>query len=456
MTKRAAAAGFGYPAGHLLYRKLKRSFPRIVRGEGCWLYDDSGKRYLDACGGAMVANLGHGVAEIGDAMAAQARRVAYVNGTAFTHDPAEDMALELASMAPKGLDKVLFMCNGGDAVEAALKLSRQYWVETGKPGKHKIIALTPSYHGNTLLAMSASARPHYRVFFKEWLIPVATVPAPYPYRCLCHGEGPGCPACTGEALEEAVRREGPETVAAFIAEPVGGSSTGASVPRPDYFRRVREICDRHAIHFIADEVMSGAGRTGAWCAIEHSGVSPDLLTLGKGITGGYAPLSALLARKEIVDAVARGSGAPSHNQTFSQHPVCCAAGLAALRIIRSKKLVERCGRMGRVMHDKLRPLAELPHVGDVRGMGLLAGVEFVRDKASRAPFPRRLKFAEYFAEAAQGAGLVVWPNTGQADGTDGDLVMLAPPFTVAEAELDEMVKLFKIALDTTLKCMKEA
>ncbi|MFA5139319.1 MAG: aspartate aminotransferase family protein [Elusimicrobiota bacterium] len=453
MTKKASIE-LGYPAGNLLYRKLKRNFPRIVRGEGCWLYDDAGKRYLDACGGAVVANLGHGVHEIGEAMAAQARRVGYINGTAFTHDPAEEMARELAEMAPKGLDKVLFMCNGGDAVEAALKLSRQYWVETGKPGKHKIIALNPSYHGNTLLAMSASARPHYRVFFKEWLVPVVTIPAPYTYRCSCRGKDKDCPTCTGEALETALRKEGPETVAAFIAEPVGGSSTGASVPRPGYFRRVREICDRHAVHFIADEVMSGAGRTGAWCAIEHSGVSPDLLTMGKGITGGYAPLSALIARKEIVDAVARGSGSPSHNQTFSQHPVCCAAGLAALRIIRSKKLVERCARMGRLMHDKLRPLAELPHVGDVRGLGLFAGVEFVKNKDTRVPFPRKLKFAEHLTEAAQGAGLVIWPNTGQADGTDGDLVMLAPPFTVSEGELDEMVELLKIALETTLKSLK--
>ncbi|MEK7747436.1 MAG: aminotransferase class III-fold pyridoxal phosphate-dependent enzyme, partial [Elusimicrobiota bacterium] len=263
---------YGYPRGSVFYRKLRKSYPRIVRGEGCFLYDEDGKRYLDACGGAFVANLGHGVVEVAEEMARQARRFGYVNGTAFTHEPVERLAAELASLNPKGLDKIYFLSSGSEAVEAALKLARQYWFESGKPEKHKIIALTPAYHGNTLLALSASAREHYKTFYKGWLVDVARVKAPYAYRCPCRGEGAQCPVCTGTALEEAILREGPQNVAAFIAEPVGGSSTGACVPRPEYFRRVREICDRHRVLFIADEVLTGAGRTGTWTAIEPYGV----------------------------------------------------------------------------------------------------------------------------------------------------------------------------------------
>ena len=451
----AAPPDFRYPNTPVLYRRLKRSFPRIVRGEGCWLYDDAGKRYLDACCGALVTSLGHGVGEIAKAMGDQAAKVAYVNGTVFTSEPVEKLAAELAALNPKGLDKSMFLCNGGDAVEAALKMARQYWAETGRPKKRKIIALEPSYHGNTLLAMSVSARPHYRKIFKDWLVQVTTIPAPYAYRCACGGTGVDCPVCSGQALEDSILKEGSDNVAAFIAEPVGGSSTGAAVPRPGYFRRVREICDRHEVLFIADEVMAGAGRTGTWSALEPEGVSPDFLTLGKGITGGYAPLSALVTTRKVADAIARGSGAPLHNQTFSQHAVSCAAGVAALRILREKRLVERCARMGEVLHERLRGLLDLPHVGDVRGRGLFAGVEFVEDKSSRKPFARKLKFCETFADAALAAGLMVWPNYGMADGENGDLVVIGPPFIIDEGEISEVVRLFRIALETTLQSVKK-
>jgi hypothetical protein len=253
--------------------------------------------------------------------------------------------------------------------------------------------------------------------------------------------------CSGSILEEAILREGPETVAAFIAEPVGGSSTGASVPRPDYFRRVREICDRHQVLFIADEVLTGAGRTGTWSAIEQYGVAPDLMTMGKGIGGGYAPVSAVLAPRRITDVIAKGSGAFLHAQTFSHHPVLCAGGLAAVRYIRTHQLVQRCAAMGPVFHQKLQALRKHEAVGDIRGRGLLAGVEFVEDRASRRPFPRKRKFAESFAEAALAEGLMTWPNTGQADGELGDLAMLAPPFIITEAEIDELVRRFSAALD---------
>ena len=439
-----------YPGSHVFYRSLTRDFPLAERGDGCWLVDEEGRRYLDAVGGAFVASLGHGVHEIADAIGEQARTLAYVNGTQFTSAPTEALAEKLAMRAPGDLDQVYFLSSGSEAVEAALKLARQYWVESGRPGKHKVLSLSPGYHGNTMLALAASGRPRYQTYFKEWLVTVPRVPAPYAYRCACQGEG-ACPSCTGDALEDAIIAEGPESIAAFIAEPVGGSSTGATVPRLSYWARVREICDRHDILWIADEVLVGAGRTGTWSALEPYGAVPDLLTMGKGITGGYVPLSALIAPRRIVDVIANGSGALLHAQTFSHHPVLCAAGLATLRYLDTHGLVDRCHAMGAVFHQRLQALRDLPAVGDIRGKGLLAGIEFVRDKTTRAPFPRASKFAERFAQAAQDAGLIVWPNTGQANGTDGDLAMLAPPFIVSEEEIEEIVTRFARALQLVVK-----
>jgi adenosylmethionine-8-amino-7-oxononanoate aminotransferase len=256
--------------------------------------------------------------------------------------------------------------------------------------------------------------------------------------------------CSGTLLEHAIRDEGSESVAAFIAEPIGGSSTGAVVPRPDYYKNIRDICDRHDVLFIADEVLTGAGRTGAWSAMQHYGVTPDIMTLGKGITGGYAPLSAVVAPERIIDVLAQGSGALMHAQTFSHHAVLCAAGVATLAYLRERRLVERCAEMGPVLHEELKSLRAFPHVGDIRGRGLLAGVEFVLDVDSREPFPREAKFAETFTDCACDAGLVVWPNVGHADGERGDLVMIAPPFTISRDEIREIVQRFETALDATL------
>ena len=431
---------------HVFYRKLTRRYPRIVRGEGCYLFDDAGRRYLDACGGAFTVNVGHGVAEIAAAIGEQARTLAYVNGTAFTHGPVEELAAEIARLCPGDLELAYPLASGSEAVEAALKLARQYWVETGRPGKHTVVALAPSYHGNTLLALSASGRPHYSALFGAWLVDVVRAPAPYAYRCECRGVAPYCPACSGDAVEDAIVRAGADRVAAVIAEPVGGSSTGASVPQPGYWARVREICGRHEVLLVADEVLTGAGRTGTWSALEPYGVVPDIMTLGKGIAGGYAPLSAVVTSRRIVEPIAGGSGALAHAQTFSHHPVLCAAGLATLRYLRERRLIERCAAMGRVLHRRLTELRDLPLVGDVRGRGLLAGVEFVADPATREPLPRSARFAESFTEAALDEGLVVWPNVGHADGRNGDLVMLAPPFIVTEDQIDELLELWTRAL----------
>ncbi len=383
-------------------------------------------------------------------MSEQASRVAYVNGTAFTTEPAEALARELAALVPGDLDHFYFLSSGSEAVEAALKLARQYWVERGSQDKQEIISLAPGYHGNTLLALSASARPQYATYFREWIVDVHRIPAPLAYRCECRGLDASCATCSGAVLESRILEIGADRVAAFIAEPVGGSSTGASVPRDDYWRTIRAICDRHDVLFIADEVACGAGRTGSWSALEPYGVTPDIMTMGKGIAGGYVPLSAVAAPRRIVDVLARGSGSLMHAQTFSHHPVLCAAGLATVRYLRDHALVARAAELGRVLHDKLAALLELPHVGDVRGRGMIAGIELVLDRETRAPFPRSAKVAERFTEAAQRAGLVVWPNTGHVNGIDGDIIMLAPPFVIEPAQIDELVLLFRTAYDDSV------
>jgi adenosylmethionine-8-amino-7-oxononanoate aminotransferase len=438
-----------YPESPVFYRNLARDYPLAVRGEGCWIEDETGKRYLDAVGGAFVACIGHGVREIGEAMARQAGRIAYVSGAAFTNEAVEELAAKLVART-HGMDRAYILGSGSEATEAALKLARQHWVEVGRPNKHRVIALKPSYHGNTLLALSASARETYRKYWPEWLTEVRRIPAPYAYRCGCDG-AVDCATCTGNALETAILEEGADRVAAFILEPIGGSSTGASVPRDGYLRQVREICDRHNVLLVADEVLCGAGRTGTWTASEAAGVVPDIITLGKGVSGGYAPVSAVLARDEIIEPIARGSGALVHAQTFSHHAVTCAAAVAALDYVDKRSLVERCRTIGVKLQQELQELRELPGVGDVRGKGLLAGVEFVADTATRAPFPRALRFAEKFVRTAQDEGLVVWPNVGHADGTNGDLVMLAPPFIISEHEIDEIVERFTRALMRTMR-----
>lgn len=431
----------------VFYRKLHQALPRIVRGEGVYLFDDAGKRYLDASGGAMVVNVGHGVREIADAIGRQAATVAYVNGSAFTNEPVEELASLLASKTPPGLDRVYFLSSGSEAVEAALKLARQYHVERGETQRRIVVAQRPGYHGNTVLALSASARGHYRTMFAPWLMDVVMIDAPYPYRV----------QADGSALEQAILAAGPQNVAAFIAEPIGGSSTGASIPPSGYFARVREICDRYGVLFICDEVLTGAGRTGKFFGIEHfrtadgKPIVPDVITMGKGLNGGYAPLSAMITKREIVETIANGSGNFMHAQTYSHNPLAAAAGFAVQRYIDQHHLVERAASVGEQLGSKLRkfasdgsPAAEL--IGDVRGTGMLWAAEFVADKKTKQPFPRELKFAETLVESARNAGLVLWPNVGHADGKDGDLVIIAPPFTIEPAQIDELITLLKASL----------
>ena len=431
---------YRFPEGHVFYRRLNHRLPCAVSTAGSYVIDEAGKRYLDASGGAMVANLGHDVPEIAEAIAAAAADLGYINGTQFTHRPVEELAAELADLLPEPLAYGYFLASGSEAVEAAVKLARQYWCEKVRPGKWKVISRNPSYHGNTLTALSLSGREHYRAVFTPLLTEFPRIPAPDPYR------HPESKASTGEALEEEILCQGPETVAAFIAEPILGSSAGAVVPTVDYYRRVAESCRRHEVLLIADEILSGMGRTGRWFAFQHYDFVPDILVLGKGLNAGVVPLSAVMATREIVETLAAGSGAFNHAQTYSHTPVICAAGLATVRHLRRERLVERCAALEPSFFKALDTLREFPVVGDIRGRGLLAGVEFVADRATKEPLPREARFAERFTERAFDNGLIVWPNVGHVDGTDGDIVMIAPPLNVSQHELNELVRLCRATL----------
>jgi adenosylmethionine-8-amino-7-oxononanoate aminotransferase len=441
---------YRYPQGSVFYRHLHRSYPLITHGRGAFLYDEEGREYLDASGGAAVVNLGHGLKEIAGALKRQALEAGYLNGMQFTHAPVETLARLIADFLPFEDGKTYFLTSGSEAVEASIKLARQFWAEQGRSSKYRVISRMPSYHGNTLAALSLSARERYRETFLPMLSESLMIPAPYCYRCYRGESYPACRVGCARELETALKKLGEENVSAFLTEVIGGGSTGAAIPPEEYFRIIRKICDDHGILLIADEVMTGAGRTGKWLSCHHFDLAPDIIVMGKGLTSGYFPLSALAVRKEIVDTIFEKGKNFLHFQTFAQHPVGCAAGVAAFDYIEKHNLLEKCSTAGRSLRNELSTLLEHPHVGDIRGEGLLVGVEFVQDKETKKPFPREVKYAENFAEKALQNGLVLWPNAGHADGVNGDLVLVAPPFIIGRDEISRIAHL----MEKTLKEIK--
>jgi len=442
---------YQYPKGNVLYRNLQRAFPLIKYGRGAYLYDLEGKKYLDGSGGAAVVNIGHGVKEIADALSMQASKVAYLSGVQFTHVPVEKLAEQVAEFLPFPEAKVYFLTSGSEAIEASIKLARQYWVETGKTRKYKVISRKPSYHGNTLAALSLSARKHYQETFKPMLLQTHKIPAPYCYRCPWGKAYPTCQVKCAHELEKEIQKLGRDHVSAFITEVIGGSSTGASVPPPEYFPIIRKICDKYEVLLITDEVMTGIGRTGKWLASDHFDLVPDIVVLGKGLTSGYVPLSAVASKKSLVDALFKRGKSYLHAQTFAHHPVGCAAAMATLHYLRKNELIHNCARMGAALFKKLSVLRSRPHLGDIRGRGLLIGLELVKDQKKKTPFPRAKKYVESFIAACLEKGLVLWPNVGHADGTNGDLVLVAPPFIITDKE----VSLIEERLESALSEMEK-
>jgi len=429
---------FGHIPSLVFRRVAGRDLPTVARAEGAVVWDTEGRRYLDGSGGAVVVNVGHGRQEVAAAMARQAAAAAYVHGTQFTSEVLEEYARRLARHAPGDCRRLYLLSGGSEATETAVKLARAYHLARGEPGRHKVMGRATSYHGNTLAALSLSGRPTLQAPYAPMLAEGPRAAAPFCYHCPLDREYPSCDVACADDLEAVIAREGASSIAAFIAEPVLGASAGAAVPPEEYTRRVRETCRRHGIVYIDDEVMCGFGRTGRWFGIEWSEEAPDLVTCGKGMSGGYMPVGAVLASEAIVETVEKAGGFV-HGFTFSHHPVTAAACLATLDILERERLVERAERLGERALARLQGLRRHAAVGDVRGRGLLLAVELVADGATRRPFPRAERRAETVAARAFADGLIVYPAAGCATGAEGDLLMLAPPLVASEDEIDEMI-----------------
>jgi adenosylmethionine-8-amino-7-oxononanoate aminotransferase len=433
----------------LFSRNFKKTFPIAVRGEGCWIIASDGRRFLDASGQAAVVSIGHGVQEIGRAMAEQSSQIAFAHTSQFHSAPAEKLAARLLALAPANFrdgGRVYFTCGGSEATETAIKLVRQYHLETGQMERYRVLSRRQSYHGSTLGAMSVSGnfarRSPYEPLIADW----GHIAPCFCYHCPFEKTFPQCELACADDLQAHLDGNKKNDAAAFIFEPVVGATLGAAVPPDGYVTHIAEICRKNGILLIADEVMTGMGRTGKAFAVEHWGVEPDMILVGKGIASGYAPLGAVLVSARVVDAFERGSGAFMHGFTYQAHPVSTAAGNAVLDYLESHKLFDRVIPAGQNLRQALTSLLTHPHVGDVRGLGLLFGIEFVKDKATREPFPKSHNIAEKIRQACLEENVLTYPTQGCVDGLRGDHILLAPPYTISPEESAQIARAIRSAL----------
>lgn len=418
---------------HVFHRVLTRQLPTAVDAEGIWVEDAEGRRYLDAAGGAIVVNVGHGDRRVTDAIAEQVSRIQYVHGTAFTTQALEAYADDLAPLLPMHDPRIYPVSGGSEAVETAMKLARAYHLARGQD-RSVLIGRMNAYHGNTLGALDVGGKRALRRPYEPWLGRFTHVDAAYEYRCTNPNHPNGCGRFLADQLDAAIREAGPEHVAAFIAEPVSGATLAAAVPPDDYWPAVVEVCRRHGVLVIADEVMTGFGRTGTWFGVDRWDVLPDILTAGKGSTSGYVPFGFAACSGEVFETV-RPKGFV-HGFTWSHNGLGAAAAHAVLRRLRDGALVEASRTQGeRLLKELATALADSPVVGDVRGVGLMIGVELVADRETKRPFARSEQTTERVLAAARENGLLLYSSTGHVDGTDGDLVMLGPPFTITDDEI---------------------
>ena len=437
---------------HVFPRQITAPPIKAVSSEGCYIIDEAGKRYFDGSGGAAVSCLGHGDPEVVAAIKAQTETMAYAHTGFFTSQPAEDLADLLIAHAPAGLDRVYFVSGGSEAVEAALKLARQYHLENGEPQRRHVIARRQSYHGNTLGALATGGNQMRRAQFEPILINVSHIAPCYEYVDRSDDESAyeyGQRAA--QELEDEILRLGKDSVMAFVAEPVVGATLGAVPAVEGYFKRIREICDTYGVLLILDEVMCGMGRTGHLFACDAEGISPDILCIAKGLGAGYQPIGAMLCSKSIYDAIGNGSGFFQHGHTYIGHPVACAAGLAVVNAFLERDLMTSVAKRSTEMFDGLRStLGQHAHVGDIRGRGLFIGLEIVEDRETKKPFDAYRKIAGNLKKAAFEAGLIFYTMAGTRDGKSGDHILLAPPFTMSEAQVSELVSKVETAVTTVL------
>ncbi len=437
---------------HLLHRNIHADLPVATAAQGIRFTDAEGRSYIDASGGAAVSCLGHGHRDVIDAIHAQVDRLAYAHSGFFTSDVAEALADRLVADAPEGISHVYLVSGGSEAVEAALKMARQYFTEIGEPQRRHVIARRQSYHGNTLGALAAGGNEWRRAQFKPLLMQAHHIAPCFAYREQRDGESDADYAAraAGE-LEEKILELGPDSVAAFVAEPVVGATAGAVPPVADYFKRIRAICDRYGVLLILDEVMCGMGRTGTLHACEAEGIAPDLMTIAKGLGGGYQPIGAVLLARRIFDAFAGGSGFFQHGHTYMAHPTAAAAALAVQQVIARDDLLANVRARGADLRATLTDAFGVhPHVGDIRGRGLFQAIELVADRETRAPFDPARKLHAKIKAAAMARGLMVYPMGGTIDGVRGDHVLLAPPFIVSQADVAEIVGRLAEAVDAAL------
>ena len=441
----------------VFHRQLGKDMPRAVGGEGVYLIDADGKRYLDASGGAAVSCLGHGDPDVIEAIKDQLDTLAFAHTGFFTSGPAEELADLLIEQAPDGFGAVYFVSGGSEAVEAGLKMARQYFLEIGEPSRNKFIARQQSYHGNTLGALSVGGNVWRREPFKELLTEASHISPCYAYRGRSDDESEEeYGHRVADDLEAEIQRLGPENVAAFIAETVGGATAGVIPPVAGYFKRVREICGRHGVLLILDEVMCGMGRTGTLFACEQDGISPDIICVAKGLGAGYQPIGATIVNSKVLETFQRGSSLFQHGHTYMGHPTACAGSLAVQRKVKDQNLLADVRELGEHLVTKLSErFGKHPHVGDIRGRGLFVGLEFVADRTSKKAFDPAKKLHTKIKAAAMREGLICYPGGGTVDGVEGDHVLLAPPFTITLDELDELVKKLGKAVDAALAEINE-
>jgi len=425
---------------HLFTLDPTRAYPVLERADGVHVWDTNGNRYLDAVAGLGVVNIGYGRREVGEAMAAQAAKMPFNAGNIFSNEPAIRLAEDIAEITPGDLNFVHFTSGGSEAVEVAIKMARQYHVERGEPSRDKVIGRWTSYHGATLGGLSVGGAVGRRAKYEPMLLPMPHIPPAYCYRCPWGLTYPTCGVTCGDELEREILRVGPERVAAFIAEPIVASVGGAIQPQPEYFPKIREICDRYGVLLIIDEVITGFGRTGKMFGIEHYGVVPDMMVMGKGISSGYAPLAAVAVREHVRAVFVEKKVAFEHIFTYGGSPIATAAGIVAVDILRREKLVERAEELAPAFAKNLDGLREFPIVGDIRTIGLMAGIEFVADRETRAAYPGSAKVAVRVREAGLRNGIVTYPGTGMAspDGKSGDIISLYPPLIFTLDDIADM------------------
>jgi len=438
---------------HVFHRQLKSEMPRAVSGEGIYITDSEGKKYLDASGGAAVSCLGHSDPDVIDAIKKQLDELAFAHTGFFTTEPAEQLADLLIESAPEGMGAVYFVSGGSEAVETALKMARQYFIEIGEPGRTRFIARRQSYHGNTLGALSVGGNVWRREPYKDLLMDVGHIAPCYAYREKGDGESESEYGIrVADELEAEILATGPETVAAFIAETVGGATAGVIPPVSGYFKRIREICDKYGVLLILDEVMCGMGRTGTLFACEQDGISPDLITVAKGLGAGYQPIGATLVSDRVYQAFCQGSGVFLHGHTYMGHPLACAGALAVQKKIRDQDLLANVRRQGARLIDLLHErFGNHANVGDIRGRGLFVGIELVADRGTKEPLDRNLNMHARVKAKAMQEGLICYPSGGTADGQSGDHILLAPPFIISDDELAELVRRLGCAVEEALK-----